>query len=454
MVFDGYASVTPDLQKIPCHFENNVLKLFYEDFLLPEGEKYHTEIKDAHLIKIWERGYLSRSYYLMHLFQPLSIYDRLPFPHTANYDVNWFISNYDPNVSFNQLSFRFDELDFFTCAFLDIKNDDTEFAVQKDKKSLERFSFLMDGKRVTVELITCFEATNRIPPGVQRISQLSLSFGKTKDLDFLNKLYWIVADTFSFLCNRRNLSLNYAILEGTTPHSQGKSTSTLYVVDKYKEPNEGIEGISKTIHHAILKPHFAGLVKLIASNYDSKTEGKVSVRGIHPSFFKRNLIDLQQSLNITSAFEFHSRVLMPEISSEETIDVYNEIKKIIENQYIETATGKKKKVAKDIVKKLNPMLSLGDKIKKAISGYGEWESLESVINRAYPNWEELADVANEWRNEIAHEKRKAIPTSNTIAAIRLVELLNYSLILRAAGFPNKSISKIVFKILDIRQLPI
>lgn len=451
MVFDGYASVTPDLQKIPCHFENNVLKLYYEDFFLPEGEMYKTDVEDDHLIKVWKRGYLSRNYYLMHLFQPLSIFERLPIPHTANYDVNWFISDYDPMVFYNQLNFRFDELDYFTCAFLDVQNDDTEFMIRKDEKILEKFSFVIDGKRVNVKLATHFEIINRIPPSVQRISQLSMSFRKTRDLEFLYKLYWIVLDTFSFLCNRRNLTLNQAILEGTTPQNQRKYISTLCVIDKYKEPNEGIDGISKTIHYADVRTHFAGLVRLIASNYDSKTKGKVSVRGIHPSFFKRNLIDLQQSLNITSAFEFHSRVLMPEISSEDTNETYDEIKRLIEDQYIKIASGKKKKVAKDIVKKLEPMLSLGDKIKKAISGYDKWKSLESVVNQAFPNWEALAKEANEWRNEVAHEKREAIPTRNTINAIRMVELLNYCLILRASGFSNKSISKIVFTVLDIRK---
>lgn len=47
---------------------------------------------------------------------------------------------------------------------------------------------------------------------------------------------------------------------------------------------------------------------------------------------------------------------------------------------------------------------------------------------------ELASVANQWRNELAHEKREYEPDHKVISAIRLVEHLNYCIVLRQAGY--------------------
>ena len=55
----------------------------------------------------------------------------------------------------------------------------------------------------------------------------------------------------------------------------------------------------------------------------------------------------------------------------------------------------------------------------------------------------MANVANDWRNELAHEKRTYEPDINTVDAVRLVEHLNYSIILRKAGYNTEEISNIL-----------
>ena len=60
---------------------------------------------------------------------------------------------------------------------------------------------------------------------------------------------------------------------------------------------------------------------------------------------------------------------------------------------------------------------------------------------------DLADAANEWRNELAHEKREYCPDVKAIRANRLVEHLNYCIILRKAGYSNEEIKNIIQEIL-------
>lgn len=137
------------------------------------------------------------------------------------------------------------------------------------------------------------------------------------------------------------------------------------------------------------------------------------------------------------------------IEPKETQDTYISIKALIEREYISSATGSNRKVAKDIVRNLEPMISLEDKIKKTISGYGGWASLQPIIETRFDDWAELSAIANAWRNELAHEKRQTQPTASTIRAVRLVEHLNYCIILHIAGFSDEEILRMLDKILII-----
>ena len=223
-------------------------------------------------------------------------------------------------------------------------------------------------------------------------------------------------------------------------------SSTIHIYDKYKEPPEKPEVVAKTADISLFKGCLAELMRIITDGYVDKTRS-VSIKGVHPSIKMRRLIDLRQSMNITSAFEHHVRRFMPEISSNDTIQTYEEIKKLIVDEYIEKTSGKKKKVAKEILKSIAPSISLGDKVKKAISGYSKWEALEEVISDRFPDWENLAEIVNQWRNELAHETREIMPTTDTIRAVRLVEHLNYAIILRMTGCENEQIKRILREIL-------
>ncbi|WP_139225881.1 hypothetical protein [Oribacterium sp. WCC10] len=55
----------------------------------------------------------------------------------------------------------------------------------------------------------------------------------------------------------------------------------------------------------------------------------------------------------------------------------------------------------------------------------------------------LAEAANTWRNELAHEKREYHPDIKAVKSIRLVEHLNYAIVLRELGYEDAEIQKLL-----------
>ena len=79
-----------------------------------------------------------------------------------------------------------------------------------------------------------------------------------------------------------------------------------------------------------------------------------------------------------------------------------------------------------------------------IEGYDGWAPIKPVLRDWFgSDYIALTKVANDWRNELAHEKRSYEPDENTVMAIRLVEHLNYSIVLRIAGYSDEEISAIL-----------
>ena len=95
-----------------------------------------------------------------------------------------------------------------------------------------------------------------------------------------------------------------------------------------------------------------------------------------------------------------------------------------------------------------PQISLEDKVLKVYGGYENWDSLLPILAEWFgDDVSELASAANLWRNELAHEKREYQPDVNVILAVRLVEHLNYCIILRKAGYNDEAIKSILAEVL-------
>lgn len=232
------------------------------------------------------------------------------------------------------------------------------------------------------------------------------------------------------------------IKDGHIIEGKRRLSSRFVPVEKYVEPDEDGNTISNTIRLEYYKQHFANLFQM----FFEKETGENALLGsgeIHASVKYRNLIDLRQSLHITAAFEFYVRTFLPEMYSQSSIDVYNDISALLDT-YINEHSGKKKDKAKGIKKRISPDLGLSEKMRKVLEGYNGWAPVKPVLLDWFgSDYTPLTRAANDWRNELAHEKRSYEPDENTVKSIRLVEHLNYSIILRIAGYSDEEISAIL-----------
>lgn len=456
--YDGIAWVS-EKETVPFHFEKGVLELFLGNAVCS------LENGSTHIVG-QKREMLTGGYILFHF--PLclenfgvntvdetgAVQNQQISMGTVRQDIDFYIDGYDENSKYTQMRFSFPELDYFIpsskmCAVAPENN----ITFIRQPEIIENFVFRY--KEVAVSFSLRLYSTARLSNKsiAETKSELLLEFEETTNIEFLLGLFHIIHDLFSFICNRQNISLDSAVIIGTRTHkelitSNGKTeigdktvptSQTLVISNKYKEAAEKDKVIAKTIRYSFISSAFEKLFKLFVDD-------KVSVLSVHSSVASRNLLNLKQCLHITAAFEYYQRTFLPEITSEATIQFYEEMKSLIQT-YANEHTGKLKQKAKSFIKTLTPAVSLKDKICKVFNGYSGWCDLKNILSEWFGDNIMLADIANVWRNELAHEKREYEPDKRVISSIRLVEHLNYCIILRSAGFTDVQIKSIIENIL-------
>lgn len=401
-----------------------------------------------------EWGHLTAEQTLFHTLLPVQF---LGMPGVYHSEVDWYIVHYKSDTTYSEMEFTFPELQYFVRSFGNIQENETSYVIQKRPEMIDSFSFLLKNVTVTAFIETRVEPFFSINGSIiKTVSYLRFRFPETKDLQFLRSLYNLVDNIFAFLCNRKNVAIGYATIRGKVAsprinHQDGDlvefpSTQELHMFNKYREPQESDKTISETISYEMVKSHFKELFDFAALNY-SENGKSLSTNSIHASDKARHLIDFRHTLQVVAAFEFYQREFLPEVSSDDTLEAYEDIKKCLDD-YIDNHTGKNKTVAKDIKKHLRPDSALKDKLQKAYYGYKGWESLEEILSCDVGNSvPRLTEIANRFRNDMAHEKRSFDPDNNTINAVNLVEHINYCIVLRQVGYSDDEIKSIIHTIL-------
>lgn len=461
MIYDGFALLSKD-RSIPFHFENEYLELFL-------GGSHFTFEDNTRIVVGQKRSIMAGGLILFYFSLPLENFgvfkttDETGALHeipistgTVRQEVDFYIDGYMENSKFSKMKFSFPELDYFipSSKMCNYFPEDSTVIFLGSPEIIKSFSFEYKGRTVNLSLKLSNTYKVGIKSHAETESLLVFEFDETDELDFFLELYYLVHNVFSFLCNRHNIALDSATLIGKSLHKGYKRpdgteiikekefsvSSDFYVLNKYKDDNENTKVIAKTIRYSTLASAFMGLFSLFLDD-------KVSVLSIHSSLAARNLLDLKQCLHITAAFEYYQRAFLPEISSDVTIHVYDEVRTLVE-EYINAQSGEKKKKAKRLLGALRPTVSLQDKICKVYNGYDSWMGLKAILAEYFgEDISELADIANQWRNELAHEKREYEPDYNVISAVRLVEHLNYGIVLRLAGYSDDVIKGIIEAIL-------
>ena len=377
---------------------------------------------------------------------------------THNTEVEFYIESYQSSTVYNEMRFQFAELDYFIPSHSQVEIKDDQFVFSRIKKNLYAFKVDYEGQKIAVSFDVKAECKSSVNARATTISEVTIRFPETDDLEYITGLYVRVRNFFSFICNRKNIGLRSATLYGNYPSKTidenkqhvDRSITTkqnIHFSQKYLEPMESEKKIKKVLNGK----YFASKLPELFQMFFERTceeDAIVNASSVHHSFKYRNLIDLEQSLHITATFEHYVKTLLPKMSSKSTLEFYGDMEKILE-KYIAETTGKKQKKAKKFLEGLDPKIPLEGKILKVCNGYAGWEPLSDIISELFAGEDivALAREANAWRNELAHDKREYIPTVEAIKAIRLVEHLNYAIILRHAGYPEVEIKRILSQLL-------
>lgn len=370
--------------------------------------------------------------------------------------VEYLIEDYQENSKYTEMRLQFPELNYFIPSMGRATITDEKIIISRAKETLYSFEFKYHDADVTISFITKMDGHSGIKITAETISEVALTFPETDDLEYLRGLYEVVRCFFVFICNRRNIGLRSAVLIGDFPIKKiqnnkivdtvGYTTQKMYFSQKYLEVEEDKKQISKTPNWGLFSDHLPELFQLFTEETvdDSAT---VNGNSIHHSIKYRNLIDLEQSLHITATFEYYVRTILPEMSSSSTLAFIDDLSVLLA-EYITNCSGKKKQKAQKFKKSLSPQLALESKIQKAYDGYSSWQPLKPILTEWFgDDISTLASAANSWRNELAHEKREYQPNSDVVSAIRLVEHMNYCIVLRKAGYSDQQIKAIISEIL-------
>ncbi len=370
--------------------------------------------------------------------------------------IEYFIEDFQENSQYTEMRLQFPELDYFIPSRSRAKVSDEEITISRAKEILCSFGFKYHGVDATISFIAKMDGRSGVKTTAETISEVAILFPATDDLDFICGLYDVVRCFFSFVCNRQNIGLRNAVLIGEFPSKSIKSgkivdvnrytSQKIFFSQKYLEPEEDNKRIAKTPNIRLFSEKIAELFRLFSEETEESV-ATVNRNSIHHSIKYRNLIDLEQSLHITATFECYARTLLPEMSSASTLEFLSDLS-IMLDEYIEKNSGKKKQKAQKFQKSLSPQIPLEDKVKKIYGGYSTWQSLTPILSEWFgEDVSVVAKAANSWRNELAHEKREYQPTIDVVKAIRLIEHINYCIVLRQAGYCDEQIKAIIEEIL-------
>jgi len=457
---DGLAKISAE-KSVPYYFSNDKLTLYLGGTAatLCEGDKF---------ILGQKTGMFAGGWTFYHFSTPIENYGQTEAEDekgevkqvpisigNVNISVDYYIDDYCERSEYSRMRFSFAELNYFIPSFRAFSHGENLMMFSQMPIELCTFDFEYSGTTVSMVLRVYSTGTTGAKCTAETKSELQLQFPKTDNIDYLVGLNHVVRDLFTFLCNRQNINFDKATIIGErivphAVHSNGKTiieektvptSQTLVVIDRYTENPESDKIASNTMRYDMVSSHFKQLFQLILDD-------KVSISSIHSSVKSKNYFDLKQCLHITAAFEYYERLFLPDMSSQTTLEVYHEIRKII-GEYADSLTGKKRKKAENLLDGLAPMISLKDKIIKAYAGYSTWSPLSNILDEWFlGRVNDLADIANKWRNELAHEKRTYEPDERVVSAIRLVEHINYCIVLRQAGYADEEIKAFIEQVLS------
>lgn len=419
MQFSGYAFITDELC-VAFDYSEGIITLY--------PGKYYKSLEGLQFII----GHLRDcdKYILFHLSIPINgISDKVFIPTLCskfNVNVDWYIEDFHETLLYTDMKFSFPELDHFFPSLGMAEYDSSTLTFKARNKHRMTFTIDILKKKCDVSFVTYTKHTMSDITSATTATYLNVHFEATDYFDFFIAVRQVIHNVFAFIYNRQNITPAKIYITDRF-HS-----SKLVYLNKYREPPEEIAS-NNELHINYYVEHLKELLQHIADN-------RISIGSLNKSSRMRNYIDLSQSLSITAAFEFYVREYLPEMrhdpdnSEQELFCELETLKKRL--------TGKNKKMIKNFLKHMKD-IPLSEKIMKIFYGYASWQGLKDILQDFPADVDILAEEINQWRNELAHEKRDYSPSIKTVEAVRLVERLNYCIVLRHLHYTDENIREIM-----------
>lgn len=336
------------------------------------------------------------------------------FGSAINCNVAFFIENAiikQGNLQpITKMIFRFDELDYFLPSCTLLKNNyTTKQSTFNSYGDVNNHDITVSGHDVKLTLSLNLYWHMAAISTAETHSHITFEFSETTDANFLMDLYYLIYELFCFIYNRKSLSLKSAYLLPDIHNASLDKNPLLCVIDRFRHEPDTKERINHLCLYKLFSSNFKDLLQLFI-------DGKQITDSIHPASKYVKLIDKRLFLPISSAFEYLFR----------------------------SSSG------------FNTQLNSGNldscelsvKIRKIYDDNDGYIGLNHILSEWFGNdIKGLAQVANDWRNEYAHEKRANRPSLDVIKSARLLEHINYAMFLRCAGYTDIYVKEILSTVL-------
>ena len=126
--------------------------------------------------------------------------------------VEYFIEDYQENSSYTEIRLQFPELDYFipSASIATVSNEEIVFS--RIKKNLYGFEIKYCDAVVSVSFDIKMECHSSNKTIAETISEVSIKFPETKDLEYLINLYFSTRAFFGFIFNRQNIGLRLSLI--------------------------------------------------------------------------------------------------------------------------------------------------------------------------------------------------------------------------------------------------
>lgn len=406
---------------------------------------------------------------------PYKYYFRLPSidcqSMIGNIHVNtiYCVEGFEGDQRYSQMIFSFPALDYFLANVLFEKNQPS--LITEDKEYNWKYECNFRGQALSFLFTTQRESIGSTNYKYTWRGMLRISCEQSFDTDFAYQVARYVQELFSFIYNRADIALGNVVLLGHEKDSNKNIESEMNEMSKVK-----VEVHKPTVRSTLC---FSELFTNAAPDFCKyNPEKHVGLTNLESKFGKlicmlfddkilfsqltqaeKKVYDLKHILCINFDFEYYYTLLDKYFcNSEKVVTKCSEQEKSIQISKL-TLSNK-------LIYIFNPNYLLGRDQRNGIQIVNidevRWNGISGILSCYYDEslCNKLIDCYVEWRNAEAHAKDYNVLSKNPqelIESLRFVECMNYSVVLRMAGYSDDEARSIIDRLLfdqrHVRHLP-